>query len=236
MCNDPQSKCDAAYGLSVGRGSFKFSQGAWTNVRQTVTLNTPGQQDGCFTLDVDGKRVIDRSDVFYRDTTATSTTSARPGSSSTKSSTNNKQATTTHSIAAGASQSPASAAPSSGGLFGPGGLLGGILRRSWVVDGNVNAGEPKQQTLDLAVDTDPDSATDDSGSDTFVLGNALQGHSAEPTRFEGLFFRYVCLSHAYDTPLLTEFYSTFFGGHEKEYASPKNQLVWFKDFAMSVNG
>ena len=34
---------------------------------QTVYLNTPGQQDGQFTLDVNGARVIERSDVFYRD-------------------------------------------------------------------------------------------------------------------------------------------------------------------------
>lgn len=30
-------------------------------------LNTPGKQDGGFALDVNGKRVIDRNDVFYRD-------------------------------------------------------------------------------------------------------------------------------------------------------------------------
>ena len=34
---------------------------------QTVYLNTPGQQDGQFTLDVNGERVMERSDVFYRD-------------------------------------------------------------------------------------------------------------------------------------------------------------------------
>ena len=34
---------------------------------QTVYLNTPGQQDGQFTLDVNGERVIERRDVFYRD-------------------------------------------------------------------------------------------------------------------------------------------------------------------------
>jgi hypothetical protein len=32
-----------------------------------VYLNTPGQQDGQFTLDVNGERVIERNDVFYRD-------------------------------------------------------------------------------------------------------------------------------------------------------------------------
>jgi len=30
-------------------------------------LNTPGKQNGGFTLDVNGRRVIDRTDVFYRD-------------------------------------------------------------------------------------------------------------------------------------------------------------------------
>ena len=37
------------------------------SVTQTVYLNTPGQQDGQFTLDVNGERVMERSDVFYRD-------------------------------------------------------------------------------------------------------------------------------------------------------------------------
>ena len=34
---------------------------------QTVCLNTPGRQDGCFTLDVNDIRVISRHDIFYRD-------------------------------------------------------------------------------------------------------------------------------------------------------------------------
>ena len=68
LCSTPPlSICDSEYGLSVGRGSFRFAAGNWTHVRQTVTLNTPGMQDGAFTLDVNGVRVIDRSDVFYRD-------------------------------------------------------------------------------------------------------------------------------------------------------------------------
>ncbi|EMD34319.1 polysaccharide lyase family 14 protein [Gelatoporia subvermispora B] len=69
----PQSVCDADYGLSVGRGSFHFAAGNWTHVRQTVTLNTPGQQDGGFVLEVDGNVVMDRSDVFYRDLSISST-------------------------------------------------------------------------------------------------------------------------------------------------------------------
>lgn len=67
LCSDPQSVCDAAYGLSVGRGSFNWVPGAWTTIQQTVALNTPGKQDGTFTLDVNGERVISRGDIFYRD-------------------------------------------------------------------------------------------------------------------------------------------------------------------------
>ncbi|KIM49613.1 polysaccharide lyase family 14 protein, partial [Hebeloma cylindrosporum] len=66
LCDDPQSVCDAAYGLSVGRGSFSWTAGSWTTVEQTVYLNTPGSQDGGFALDVNGVRVLDRKDVFYR--------------------------------------------------------------------------------------------------------------------------------------------------------------------------
>ena len=67
LCADSRSTCDSAYGLSIGRGSFTWAAGGWTSVTQTVYLNTPGQQDGQFTLDVDGERVIERNDVFYRD-------------------------------------------------------------------------------------------------------------------------------------------------------------------------
>ncbi|EIM82391.1 uncharacterized protein STEHIDRAFT_34270, partial [Stereum hirsutum FP-91666 SS1] len=54
------------YGLSLARGSFTFKAGAWTHVRQTIRLNTPGEQDGGMVLEVDGKRVIERGDVYYR--------------------------------------------------------------------------------------------------------------------------------------------------------------------------
>lgn len=58
--------CDTTYGLSIARGSFAFSKGAWTHVSQTVVLNSPGVQDGNFLLEVNGKVVINRTDIFYR--------------------------------------------------------------------------------------------------------------------------------------------------------------------------
>lgn len=67
LCSDPQSVCDAEYGLSIGRGSFHYGTGNWTTLRQDVVLNTPGKQDGAFALFVNGMRVINRTDIFYRD-------------------------------------------------------------------------------------------------------------------------------------------------------------------------
>ncbi|KAF7323302.1 hypothetical protein HMN09_00111000 [Mycena chlorophos] len=83
LCADPQSECNAQYGFSIGRGSFYFATGMWTYVAQTVKLNTPGEQNGEFTLVVNGVRVIHRTDIFYRDAPsgsarATSTTTVSP--------------------------------------------------------------------------------------------------------------------------------------------------------------
>ncbi|KAG9050800.1 hypothetical protein FS837_002356 [Tulasnella sp. UAMH 9824] len=63
----PKSDCNVDYGLSIGRGSFKFTPGRWTNVQQTVVLNTPGKQDGTFVLEVDGQRVLDVQGLYYRE-------------------------------------------------------------------------------------------------------------------------------------------------------------------------
>ncbi|KAJ3731652.1 hypothetical protein DFJ43DRAFT_1078400 [Lentinula guzmanii] len=234
LCNDPQSVCDAAYGLSVGRGSFVFAPGNWTKVRQTVILNTPGRQDGCFTLDVNGERVIDRTDVYYRGiplppSEPPSSTQINLGDNDSKkketktASSHPYITSTTSPVNAHHTHPPSSA--SDGGFLDPGGLLGGILRRNWPVDQEVVISkntDDKQQSLGV-VTSDTDTNTDNNDDSDSSLGNALQGHpansSSSPTPgFIGLFF------------------STFFGGHEKQYASPKDQLVWFKDFAMSKNG
>ncbi|CAE6521988.1 unnamed protein product [Rhizoctonia solani] len=67
VCNTPpRSICEADYGLSIGRGSFRFTPGQWTHVSQTVVLNTPGKQDGYFTLDVNGERIMDLNGLYYR--------------------------------------------------------------------------------------------------------------------------------------------------------------------------
>jgi hypothetical protein len=93
--------------------------GNWRlDFQQIVVLNTPGIQDGSFTLDVNGRRVIERYDIMYRDklvdngsdhqdTPSQSSPSLEKGHTSTK---------------------PLKPTPSSkdGGLLGP--ILGGLLQ------------------------------------------------------------------------------------------------------------
>lgn len=53
------------YGLSVGRGAFSFPRGRWVAVDLEVDINEPGQQDGVARLWIDGKPVIEQSDIVY---------------------------------------------------------------------------------------------------------------------------------------------------------------------------
>ena len=46
----PLSYCNSVYGMSIGRGSWTFKTGQWTDVRQDVWLNTPGKADGGFNI------------------------------------------------------------------------------------------------------------------------------------------------------------------------------------------
>lgn len=69
----PQSVCNDEYGLSIGRGSFYFTRGKWTNIRQTVGLNAPGKTDGLFVLFVNGQLILNLTDVLYRDSVPGST-------------------------------------------------------------------------------------------------------------------------------------------------------------------
>lgn len=122
LCHTPpQSVCDEEYGLSIGRGSFYFTPGAWTDVRQTVTLNTPGQQDGGFTLEVNGQTVIGRNDVFYRDVpSATSTMISATSTSILNSGTDIQNGGTPSGDGGGGLLSPLVS-----GVLGPLGAVGG---------------------------------------------------------------------------------------------------------------
>jgi len=74
--------------------------------------------------------------------------------------------------------------------------------------------------------SDPDAEDDDDDDDGGLLGlfdrepevqlefSVLQSRK-KLVNFVGLFF------------------STFFGGHDDKYATPRDQYVWFKDFAIA---
>ncbi|CAD6897284.1 unnamed protein product [Tilletia caries] len=63
----PFSVCNDAYGISVGRGSFKFHTGAWTHIQQTLTMGSHNASlpDGALDIVVDGVRRFSFDKVFY---------------------------------------------------------------------------------------------------------------------------------------------------------------------------
>ncbi|KAG9102849.1 hypothetical protein FRC06_000963 [Ceratobasidium sp. 370] len=286
VCNTPpRSICEADYGLSIGRGSFKFTPGQWTHVSQTVVLNTPGRQDGYFTLDVNGKRVLNLQGLYYRQMAANeeedeheeqiqSTPTPRVGLDSTSANGGNAsgQDTGTPNPSPNVERPPA---------FGEDeGLLGHILLSPptnsgsapaagvWHAPGrhavflapnprlghqhqrrhDVRPSPPLAPVFEAPVPPSPlrPDVEDYALTVTKVLGpptitvlsrvteTRFATIAAQPTPsvvnfatkskvpgFSGIFFRQVCF--------------TFFGGHEQNFATPKDQKMWFKDFELVVN-
>jgi len=78
------------------------------------------------------------------------------------------------------------------------------------------------------------------GRVTLDLSDVFYREDVEPIGFKGIFFRYVL--SVFTTRRVARLnsstlwaVSTFFGGHDKEWATPKDQFVWFKDFELSIN-
>ncbi|KAH9890544.1 hypothetical protein C8Q73DRAFT_704682 [Cubamyces lactineus] len=265
----PQSVCDASWGLSLFRGAFNFTLGNWTHVRQTVTLNTPGKQDGGFALDVNGVRVVERGDVYYRgapspdeadpeDEDAVPPVDERdmalPGSLDEEDYIKGPFHLKVDSVLAVAhpeiprdytpefapylvqeddpeagSFTPAFAPPTS---FEP---VPDVKAVDPVPSSSSDA-ETGQTTAAAATTTvtttttvvpAPQTVTVYPTSTTTAYAMAIESGvpsvavekaaASTPVGFTGLFF------------------STFFGGHEPKYATPKDQFTWFKDFAMNIN-
>jgi hypothetical protein len=68
----PDSYCDGnkcrtgpnRVGDSIGRGSYSFTAGNWTNICQTVKLNKKGSNNGSIQVVVDGKLAISLDDLM----------------------------------------------------------------------------------------------------------------------------------------------------------------------------
>jgi len=237
LCNDPQSVCDADYGFSVGRGSFYWRAGKWTTVRQIVELNTPGEQDGKFALYVNGERRIWREDVYYRGAPANATTSKSAPATSTSTSDGEGDG--------------------DGGPLGLGPLiptlLPGLLNPRTMVDSETPFLLPVpvppsalQQQQQLTVDNLGDDAPArewavqlaPAETDLASAGPLTETGTATTTT---TVLVYPTLLPASDQTAAAPrvpigfvgiFFSTFFGGHGASYTTPRDQYVWFKDFAL----
>ncbi|KAJ6630242.1 hypothetical protein B0H10DRAFT_978302 [Mycena sp. CBHHK59/15] len=242
LCSDPQSVCDAAYGFSIGRDSFTFAAGGWTTVLQTVQLNTPGKQDGRFSLDVNGQRVIHRDDVFYRDVVPPPSGGA--GAKTSKAKVPPKPSSTSTSGDDG----------DGGGVLGP--LLTGLLGRRTAVQGVPRDMRPLLLPVQTAGLEQSSAAMVTFLVDTGTYHEAVQLAPALPgtvtttlsaTDITTTSTVWVT-SIVYPSPSISElaaqhgpvgflgiFFSTFFGGHEADYATPKDQYVWFKDFGLTTH-
>lgn len=66
LCDDKVNICNPDYGYSLGRDTFQFKTGAWTTVRQVLTLNTAGKQDGNLVVYVNGKLVMQEKKLVFR--------------------------------------------------------------------------------------------------------------------------------------------------------------------------
>ncbi|KAI9433885.1 hypothetical protein H4582DRAFT_1983164 [Lactarius indigo] len=102
------------------------------------------------------------------------------------------------------------------GLLGP--ILGGLLGELVLEDDGtqVRASAAQKQSSDVinsAMAADSPALADRRAD---VVPHAVR-EDDEPIGFKGVFF------------------STFFGGHDKEWATPKDQFVWFKNFELSIN-
>ncbi|KAF8321780.1 hypothetical protein DL93DRAFT_2163364 [Clavulina sp. PMI_390] len=266
LCQAPDAECNEVYGLSLGRGSFRFVPGQWTNLRQTVSLNTPGVPDGGFTLDVNGVRVMTLNGLYYRNTksTASSTsTSSKPASASTSSITGNAGSphpSPTSSLDIPPLPSGTDLPPLLGGLLhGLGGLLGSptpstasepaLSRRRTSANVYKSVAEEdipqqKQNRPATAIELIPPRSFL-IRSPLFERGPINLGVSG------GISIAPANVNPPADAPVYPAvnlavgpepafgftgiFFSTFFGGHDPTWETPKDQYMWFKGFGLEIN-
>ena len=183
-----------------------------------------------FRLEVNGRVALDLPDVFYRDVQKQSTTPPDPDPD-----------------AAPAVPGPSAPPDVGDGLLGPilGDLLGGLILED---DGSQVPASAAQKGSSGVID--PDGSLNVAANSPDVkksVERRTEQHGdvalhvtrddSEPLGFKGFFFRYVLsvfTTHSGQAKF-SDALSTFFGGHDKEWATPKDQHVWFKDFELSID-
>lgn len=66
LCDDKVNICNPDYGFSLGRDTFQFTTGKWTTIRQVLTLNTAGKQNGNLLLYVNDNLVMQEKNLVFR--------------------------------------------------------------------------------------------------------------------------------------------------------------------------
>lgn len=59
-------RCDPDWGWSLDRGTFTFLTGAWNQIEQQLTLNTPGVRNGVISIKVNGVERIRYDNIVFR--------------------------------------------------------------------------------------------------------------------------------------------------------------------------
>ncbi|KAI8811272.1 hypothetical protein BJ742DRAFT_753808 [Cladochytrium replicatum] len=77
LCQYP-NVCDDEYGLSLGRGMFKFTAGTWNAIGIYVRLNTPGKRNGIVQIFKNGELVINSTNILFQDADGSSNASLPP--------------------------------------------------------------------------------------------------------------------------------------------------------------
>ncbi|KAK4688832.1 hypothetical protein P7C73_g1269, partial [Tremellales sp. Uapishka_1] len=219
----PQSVCDSQYGLSIGRGAWTFPRGDWTTIRQDVWLNTPGQNDGGFNVWINGRLVISANDVYYRENAAFDQDTIDQA-------------------------------------YMPSGVAGNATVNATFADTDEDWESAAAQKRDLVVTTatvattvwetayqiQPTTLTETvyltaSPTPTAMAIQALAepSLSPDPELLPAPFDASAAVSIEENKDgsigFIGLFFSTFFGGHTADWATPKDQYTYFKDFAMSIN-
>jgi hypothetical protein len=171
-------------------------------------LNTPGKKDGTFALFVDDLMVMDVEGVYYRD-------AASFGEEGTQTDGN------------GGDQDDDDASSSSGDLLNE--VVGDVGGNEHVFQAAAPSPAGRDNTashepvVPINIDrkgqfyiTIPVNPTPTAISDPIMLQSTSSTDKSKPAGFAGLFF------------------STFFGGHDSDWASPRDQYVWFDLFEIDI--
>lgn len=226
----PLTYCDTKFGASIGRGSFSFARGEWTDVRQDLWLNTPGESDGGFNLwcvlsslcafrydveiayRINGKLALSSSNVYYRHAADS------PADNDDDD--------------ADADDAPEQPQNKPHGLLDDLGLSGllpiPIRRRSFIYLDQTTT--PTTTTLTATTSAPVQTATT-TALVPALLNELLYGHLPPLASPSGLHI--LATKPVGFAGIMAD---TFFGGKAKDgYATPRDQTAYFTGFALAVN-